>query len=325
MKVMKAIEYRNYGPPEVLRLKEIPRPSPKQGEVLVKVHAATVTGADLMMRTGKPWIGRFYTGLKVPKRKVLGFEFAGEIVDVGKAVKRFKTGDMVFGGTTTLGCYAQYVCVHEDDVIMTMPDTMTYEEAAPVNGSAVTVMNFLKGLGNLQKGQKVLINGASGGLGTYAVQIAKHFGAEVTGVCSTVNMDLVKSLGADYVIDYTQQDFTKNGKRYDLIFDTVYKCPFRECKNSLTQKGMYLSPVISFPLLMQIVWTSVFGTKKVKTSATGMLPAKVRLAYFMELKALLGTGKIKTVIDSVYPLSLVAAAHEYVQKGHKKGNVVIVV
>lgn len=320
---MQAIEYAQYGAPEVLHLKEVTKPSPKSNEVLIRVYATTVTAADLMMRTGKPFIGRLYTGLKGPKRTILGFEFAGEVVETGNAVTLFKTGDKVFGGTTTLGCYAEYVCVSENDVLTTMPDNISYEEAAPVNGSAITVMNFLKGLGKIQKNQKVLINGASGGLGTYAVQIAKHFGAEVTGVCSTNNVALVKSLGADNVIDYTKEDFTKNGEQYDIIFDTVGKSSFSACKNSLTKNGLYLSAVLNFRLFLQMIRTSIFGGKKAKSSATGMLAVQERLNYFMELKELLRTAKIKTVIDKAYPLAQVAAAHAYVERGHKKGSVVI--
>lgn len=320
---MQAVEYAQYGAPEVLHLNEVTKPSPKLHEVLIRVYATTVTAADLMMRTGKPYIGRLYTGLKGPKRTILGFEFAGEVVGIGEAVTLFKLGDKVFGGTTTLGCYAEYVCVSEHDVLTTMPDNISYEEAAPVNGSAITVMNFLKGLGKIQKNQKVLIIGASGGLGTYAVQIAKHFGAEVTGVCSTNNVALVKSLGAGNVIDYTREDFTKNGEQYDIIFDTVGKSSFSACKNSLTQNGVYLSAVLDFKLFLQMIRTSIFGGKKAKSSATGMLPVKERLNYFMELKELLRTSKIKTVIDIAYPLSQVAAAHLYVEGGHKKGSVVI--
>ncbi len=320
---MQAIEYAQYGAPEVLNLNQVTKPSPKSNEVLIRVYATTVTAADLMMRTGKPFIGRLYTGLKGPKRTILGFEFAGEVVETGNGVTLFKTGDKVFGGTTTLGCYAEYVCVSENDVLTTMPENISYEEAAPVNGSAITVMNFLKGLGKIQKNQKILINGASGGLGTYAIQIAKHFGAEVTGVCSTNNVALVKSLGADNVIDYTKEDFTKNGEQYDLIFDTVGKSSFSACKNSLTKNGLYLSAVLDFRLFLQMVWTSIFGGKKAKSSATGMLPVQERLNYFMELKELLRTAKIKTVIDIAYPLAQVAAAHTYVEGGHKKGSVVI--
>ena len=217
------------------------------------------------------------------------------------------------------------MCVSENDVITTMPANISYQEAAPVSGSAITVLNFLKGLAKIQANHKVLINGASGALGTYAVQIAKHYGAVVTGVCSTGNVEMVKALGADTVIDYTKEDFTKNGEQYDIIFDTVGKRSFGECKNSLSQNGIYLSSVIDFSLLVHMIWTSIFGSKKAKSSSTGMLPVKERLAYFLEIKELLLLGKIKTVIDQHFPLSQLAAAHQYVEKGHKKGNLVITV
>lgn len=322
---MKAIEYKMYGEPEVLMLQEIGKPRPKPHEVLIKVYATTVTSADIMMRKGKPVIGRLYLGFKRPKRPILGFEFAGEIVELGKDVTLFKVGDKVFGGTTTLGSYAEYACVSEKDVLTTMPDNISYEEAAPVTGSAVTVMDFLKGKANIQPNQKVLINGASGGVGTYAVQIAKSFGAEVTAVCSTSNVAMVKSLGVDTVIDYTKEDFTKNGVQYDIIFDTVNKSSFSECKNSLTPKGIYMPTVLSATLFLQMIWTSIIGGKKVKSSSTGLQPVKDRLNYLMEIKELLKTGKIKTVTDTHYPLAQMTAAHTYVEKGHKKGNLVITV
>lgn len=322
---MKAIEYTRYGNPDVLHLKDMPRPTPKPNEVLIRVRATTATAADIMMRRGNPVLGRLYTGLKAPKRTILGFEFAGEVVETGTAVTLFKTGDKVFGGTTTLGCYAEYACVSENDVLTTMPENISFTEAAPVNGSAITVMNFLKGLGNIQPGQHVLINGASGGLGTYAVQIAKHFGAEVTGVSSTKNVELVKSLGADHVIDYTQEDFTKSDKRYDIIFDTVGKRSFTDCKKVLSENGVYLAAVMDLPLLFHMIWTKIAGGKKAKVSATGMLPVKERLSYFIELKEMLRTSKIKTVIDATYPLTQVAAAHAYVETGHKRGCIIIAV
>lgn len=324
-KQMKAIEYNQYGAPQVLHLKEMPIPKPGANEVLIRIHASTVTAADIMMRKGNPFIGRLYTGLKAPRRKILGFEFAGEVVDTGTAVTLFKKGDKVFGGTTTLGCYAEYACVSEYDVLTTMPENISYAEAAPVNGSAITVMNFLKGLGNIQQGQSVLINGASGGLGTYAVQIAKHYGAEVTGVCSTRNIDLVKSLGADHVIDYTQEDFTKSDKRYAIIFDTVGKRSFTECKKVLTADGVFLAAVMDLPLFFHMLWTKMTGGKKAKVSATGLLPVKERLSYFMELKEMLRSSKIKTVIDVTYPLAQVGAAHAYVETGHKRGSIIIAV
>ena len=320
---MKASVSKQYGTPDVFNMEEVAKPTPKENEVLVRIYAATVTGSDLMMRTGKPYVGRLYLGLRKPKTTILGFDFAGEIVEMGKNVTSFKVGDKVFGGTTTLGAYAEYTCVNVNDVITTMPDNISYKEAAPVSGSAITVMNFLKGLAKLKAGDKVLINGASGSLGTYAVQIAKQYGAEVTGVCSIANTKMVSGLGADFVIDYTKEDFTKNGKQYDIIFDTVGKIDFSKCENSLTTNGVYLSSVASIPLLLQMMKTSFFGTKKAKTSSTGMLPAKERLSYFLELKELLKSEKIKTVIDQSYPLSQMAEAHKYVEKGHKKGNVLI--
>jgi len=204
-----------------------------------------------------------------------------------------------------------------------MPEGISYEEAVPVSGSAITVFNFLVGLAKIQKGQKILIVGASGGLGTYAVQIAKHFGAIVTGVCSTENVNLVKTLGADSVIDYTKVDFTENGEQYDIIFDTVNKSSFSKCKNSIVEKGIYLPTVFGFKIMAQMLKSTMVGSKKIKSSSTGLLSVKSRLSYFEEIKELLKTGEIKTVIDRKYPLRQMAEAHSYVEKGHKKGNVVI--
>jgi NADPH:quinone reductase-like Zn-dependent oxidoreductase len=320
---MKASVSKMYGTPEVFKMIDIVKPIPKHNEVLVRIYAATVTGSDIMMRKGKPYVGRLYLGLTKPKITILGFDFAGEIVETGKDITSFKVGDKVFGGTTTLGSYAEYTCVNMNDVITIMPENISYQEAAPVSGSGITVMNFLKGLAKIKAGDKLLVNGASGSLGTYAVQISKQFGAEVTGICSTTNMKMVKELGADFVIDYTNTDFTKAGKQYDVIFDTIGKTSFSECKNSLTENGIYLSSVISLPLLWQIIKTSLFGTKKARSSLTGMLPVKERLIYFLELKELLKTEKIKTVIDNTYSLSQMADAHKYVEKGHKKGNIII--
>ncbi len=320
---MKASVSKIYGTPDVFKIDEVTKPVPKHNEVLVRVYAATVTGSDLMMRKGKPYVGRLYLGLSKPQKTILGFDFAGEIVEMGKDVTSFKVGDKVFGGTTALGCYAEYTCINKDDVITTIPENVNYQSAAPVSGSAITVMHFLKGLAKIKEGDKLLINGASGSLGTYAVQIAKYFGAEATGVCSTSNMKMIRELGADFVIDYTSEDFTKNGKQYDVIFDTVGKIIFSSCRNSLTEKGIYLSSVISFPLLWQMMKTSLIGKRKVKSSSTGMLPAKVRLNYLLELKELLKAEKIKTVIDNSYPLSQMGDAHKYVEKGHKKGNIII--
>jgi NADPH:quinone reductase-like Zn-dependent oxidoreductase len=320
---MNAIEYKEYGTAEVLEFNEVVKPKPTANEVLIRVYSSTVTAADIMMRKGKPVIGRLYLGLKKPKRTILGFEFAGEVVEIGNDVNLFKPGDKVFGGTTTLGCYSEYTCVSEHDVITTMPENISYEEAAPVSGSAITVFNFLVGMAKIKNGQKILIIGASGGLGTYAIQIAKHFGAIVTGVCSTSDVNLVKTLGADFVIDYTKADFTENGEQYDIIFDTVNKSSYSQCQNSIVENGIYLPTVFGLKNIFRMLKSLIFGGKKVKSSSTGMLPVKTRLIYFEKIKELLRTGEIKTVIDKKYSLRQMGEAHLYVEKGHKKGNVVI--
>lgn len=320
---MNTIAAANYGEADVLKLTTAQRPSPKANEVLIRNYATDVTAADIMMRTGKPKIGRLYLGLTKPKQPILGFDFAGEIVAIGQDVTTFSIGDKVFGGTTALGCYAEFVCVNANDVITAIPENTSYEQAAPIASSAITVLNFLKGLAHIRPNDRVLINGASGSLGTYAVQYAKYMGAEVTGVCSTTNLELVKSLGADYVIDYTKTNFTQNGKRYDIIFDTVGKRSFSECRKVLSSTGVYLSSVISFSLLLRSLLQSVIGKQKAKFSATGALPAKKRLAYLEEIAAIMATGQLKSVIDRTYTLEELPEAHRYVESGHKKGNVVI--
>jgi len=323
---MKAIVSTGYGSPDVLELKEVERPKPGDKEVLIKVHVASITAADTMMRTGTPYIGRLFLGLRKPRIATPGTGFAGEIEAVGKDVTRFRVGDKVFGEVIfTPGTHAEYICAPEDGVMAIVPDNMTFEEAAPVCDGAVTSLNFLKDVANIQRGQRVLINGASGSLGTAGIQLARHFGAEVTGVCSTTNMDMVKSLGADKVIDYTKEDFTKTGLTYDIIYDTVGKSSFSHCKGSLTEKGVYVSPVLGFSLLLQMLWTSLVGSKKAKFSATGIRPLSELRDLLNEIKELIESGKIRSVIDRNYPLEEIREAHKYVDKGHKKGNVVITV
>jgi NADPH:quinone reductase-like Zn-dependent oxidoreductase len=320
---MKAIVYEKYGPPDVLQLKGVEKPVPKDNEVLVKIYAVAVSTEDPLNRKGSPFIIRFATGLTRPKKPIQGAEFAGEIEAVGKDVKLFKKGDQVFGSTgTAFGCYAEYVCVPEEGFLAIKPTNITYDEAAPICG-ALAAWNFLTDKANIQNGQKVLINGASGAVGTAAVQIAKHFGAEVTGVCSSANLELVKSLGADKVIDYTKEDFIKSGETYDIIFDAVSKSSFSSCKGSLTQNGVYLSTVLKLSILLQMLWTSKIGSKKAMFSATGLRPVPERLIFLKELIGLIEAGKMKTVIDRRYPLEQIADAHRYVEKGHKRGNVVI--
>jgi len=321
---MKAIISTRYGGPEILQLQEVMKPVPKDHEVLVKIHAAAVTTAETMMRTGYPLIGRLFMGLTKPKNAISGTGYAGEIEAIGNNVQRLKKGDQVFGESlSTFGTYAEYVCIEEDGIITLKPDNISYEEAAVVGDGQVTSLNFLKNIAKIQPNQRVLINGASGSLGTAAVQLAKHFGAEVTGVCSTRNIALVEALGADQVIDYIKEDFTENEQTYDIIYDTVGKSSFSKCKHSLSSEGIYISPVLSMSLLFQMLKTSLIGRKKALFSATGMLPPATIKLFFQEIKELMGIGKIKSIIDKRYSLEQTAEAHRYIDKGHKRGNVVI--
>jgi 2-desacetyl-2-hydroxyethyl bacteriochlorophyllide A dehydrogenase len=324
---MKAIVHTKYGPPDELQLKEVEKPVPKEDEVLIKIHATTVTTSDCNMRdlTFVPKLFhlpmRMQFGFLKPKNNILGFDLAGDVEAVGKDVTRFKIGDQVFGTTEpAYGAHAEYICLPEDGVLAMKPANMTYEEAATIPVIANTALHFIRDMGNIQAGQKVLINGASGGIGTFAVQLAKYYGAEVTGVCSTTNLEMVKSLGADQVVDYTKDDFTKTGQTYDVIFDAVGKSSFSRCKSSLKKNGIYLVTLPKLAVLLQMLWTSKIGSKKVKMEGA---PAKVENLLF--LKELIEAGKLKTVIDRRYTLEQTAEAFRYVEKGHKKGNVVITV
>jgi NADPH:quinone reductase-like Zn-dependent oxidoreductase len=317
---MKAVVQTKYGSPDVLQLKQIEKPIPKDSEVLIRICATTVTAADCMMRKGEPLWGRIILGLRKPSRKILGLELSGEIEAVGKDVKRFKKGDKIYGFTGFgLGAHAEYTCMPEQGSLALKPVNKTYEEAAAAVDGASTALFFLKDRANIQSGQKVLINGASGSIGTYAVQLAKYFGAEVTGVCSTRNIDLVKSLGADKVIDYTREDFTKNGETYDIIFDTVGKSSFSKCMTALKKNGCYL-PTTGLQNNFLMLWTSIRGGKKV---ISGMSIQKNEA--LVVLKKLIEADKLKIVIDKCFPLEQLAEAHRYAETGHKKGNVVITV
>jgi NADPH:quinone reductase-like Zn-dependent oxidoreductase len=320
---MKAIVCTTYGSPDVLQLKEVAKPTPEDNEVLIKVHAAVVGPADCAFRKGEPFIVKLMYGLKRPKFAILGVEFAGEIEAVGKDVKLFKKGDQVFGmSPNSFGAHTEYLCLPEDNSLIIKPANTTYAEAAGIVDGATTALTFIRDVAKLQRGQKVLINGASGAVGAYAVQLAKYFRAEVTGVCSTANVALVQSLGADHVIDYTKEDFTKNGQIYDVIFDAVGKSSFSRCKGALTQKGMYLSTVPTLGIVLQMLRTSMFGSKKAKFATAGLMQNKDNLTF---LKGLIEAGMIKPAIDRCYPLEQIADAHRYVEKGHKKGNVVITI
>jgi NADPH:quinone reductase-like Zn-dependent oxidoreductase len=324
---MKAIVYEEYGPPDVLQLDDVDKPVPEDNEVLVKIHATTVTTAGIAVLEGSPFLARIDSGLSKPKNPILGVELAGEIESIGADVKRFNVGDQVYAYSGQ-GAFAEYICLPEDPesgVVVIKPANMTYEEAAAAPDGAITALHFLRDKGNIESGSKVLINGASGSIGTFAVQLAKYYGAEVTGVCSTANLELVKSLGADQVIDYTNQDFAKNGLTYDIIFDTVNKSSYSHCKNSLTQTGVYLTTYPTLAIIFQMLWTSIVGSKKAVVGFAGLRPNSEKTETLIYLKDLIEAGEIKSVIDRTYPLEETAEAHRYVAKGHKKGNVVITV
>lgn len=321
---MKAIIATKYGVPEILQLQEVDRPTPKDNEVLIRIHSSSITTADSMMRTGKPYFGRLFMGLRKPKKQITGTGFAGKVAAIGKNVSQFKTGDDVFGESTFgPGTNAEYLCIEENALLLPLPKNTSYSEAASICDGPLTSLNMLRDKANLRAGQKVLVNGASGSLGTAAIQLSKHFGADVTGVCSTSNIELVKSLGADRVIDYTKEDFAKSNQTYDIIYDTIGKLSFSKCKKSLTEKGIYISPVLGLPLLFQMICTSLFGSKKAKFDATGLLPIQEQKAMLGELQELFAAGIIKTVINKSYSLAEIATAHQYIDTGHKRGNVVL--
>ena len=325
---MKAAVYTRYGPPDVVQIKDIEKPVPRDNEVLVRIHATTVCAADWRMRKADPFLIRFMAGLRGPKKKmqVLGMEFAGTVESVGKAVTRFGEGDQVFGsGGFTFGAHAEHTCLLEHGVLAIKPGNMSLEESAAVLFGGVSALYFMR-KAKIQAGQKVLIYGASGSVGVFAVQLAKHFGAHVTGVCSTANLDLVKSLGADEVVDYTREDFSRGGRVYDIVFDTVGKSGFSRTLTALKRGGFYVRVGGSGGVLSLLgdmlrgMWISMTGAAKVITGvARGAAEAQ------SVLKELIEAGKLRTVIDRRYSLDQIADAHRYAEAGHKKGHVVILV
>ena len=330
---MKAIVYTEFGPPDVLQFTEVATPTPKEDEVLIRNHAATVNYGDIVARNFRDisprefnmpflfWlVPKLSFGLRKPKIAILGSEFAGEIEEIGKDVKRFKEGDQVFGYRgQIMGAYAEYVCMPEDGSLAIKPVNMTYEEAVVVLWGAIIALSLLRRV-DIQSGQNVLINGASGAIGSAAVQIAKHFGAEVTGVCGTPRLEFVKSLGADKVIDYTKEDFAESGETYDLVFDILGKSSFSHCKSSLSQNGRYLLASFKMKQLFQMLWTSILGNKKVICAI-----ASGSTEDLISVRELIEAGKMKAVIDKRFPLEQTADAHRYVEEGLKKGHVVITV
>jgi len=322
---MKAIVWTKYGPPDVLQLKEVEKPTPKDNEVLIRVYATTVTAGDCEIRSLKipGWIRlplRVYAGLRKPKRiTILGQELAGEIEAVGKEVTRFKKGDQIFAPTLLhFGAYAEYVCLRETYPVL-KPANMTYEEAATIPTGGINGLHFLR-IANVRSGQRVLINGAGGSIGTYAVQIAKSFGAEVTCVDGAEKLAMLRSIGADHVIDYQQEDFTKSGETYDGIIDVVGKSSFSGSVRSLKQNGRYVLGNPSLSGMIRGRWTPMTSEKKVIIAL-----ASYQTEYYTFLKELIEAGKLRSIIDRRYPLEQTAEAHRYVETGHKKGNVVIIV
>jgi NADPH:quinone reductase-like Zn-dependent oxidoreductase len=315
---MKAVIYENYGAPEVLQTRTVEKPTPKDGEILIKIHATAATTGDCRLRKADPFAVRFFFGLFKPKYSILGGVFSGKVETVGKDVTRFKAGDEVFGSTTmTFGAYAEYLCLPETGAIASKPKGFSHPEAAALPFGGATALNFLK-KAQIRPGQQVLIYGASGAIGTAAVQIAKYFGAEVTGVCGPSNLDMVKSLGTDYVIDYTQTDFSKNGKQYDVVYETVNKAPVPACAAAVKKGGTL---ILGAAMLAEMIQ----GTRASMTGGFRLIagPVTPNAEEILFLQQMAESGSLKPLIDKQYPFEQIAEAHRYVELGHKKGNVVI--
>jgi len=318
---MKAAIYTKYGSPEVIEVIDVEKPSPKPNEILVKMKASSVTRADTMMRQGIPKFGRLFLGLFKPKNTTLGTGFSGVVEAVGSQITKFKVGDEVFGEKLfSGGCNAEYIRIVEDMVIENKPANISHEEAAPVCDGFLTSYNFLKDIANIQQGKHILINGASGSLGSAAVQLAKLMGAEVTAVCSTRNIDFVESIGADKVIDYTKTSITNINEKYNVIYDSVGTLSYKDTKNLISSNGIFMTPVLSGQILCQ----TLLNPKKVKFAATGIKKTEELKRLFLELVDFFKQGKLYTNIDKSYKLPDIAEAHHYLETGRKVGNIVIV-
>jgi len=337
--MMKAVAYSEYGPPEVLEMVRVEKPAPKADEILIRVHAASVGFGDLTVRRfgeisprefNMPlamWLlGRMSFGFNKPKRRILGHEFAGKVEEVGEGVRLFAPGDQVFGHIGNMGTNAEYVTMPEDGMVVMKPANMSYEEAAVVPYGAFTALHLLRNA-DIRPGQKVLVNGASGGIGSAALQLARHYGAHVTGVCGTPRLDFVKALGADEVIDYTAEDFTKNGVSYDLIIDVLGRSSFSRCQGSLSPNGRYFLVSFKARALFDMLWTSIAASLPGRSTCKRVICAVAPelIEDLAEVKALIEAGVLKAVIDKRFPLDQVAEAHRYIEGGHKKGHIVITV
>jgi len=323
---LKVVILTKYGAPDVLQVNEISTPKPDDHQVLIKIYATTVTAVDTTFRKGNEFFARLATGIIKPRIRILGTEFSGVIESVGKKVTLFKQGDPVFGDSGThYGTYAEFICMSEKDIILRKPENLSYEEATAIPYGALTALPFLRDSGNIQKGQQVLIIGTAGNVGIFAVQLARYYGADVTGVCSHTKSELVMSLGAKRVIDYTKEDFLKRAEPYDIIFDTIGKYSFPQCKHLLNPKGIYLTTVLGFPILLHMMQTSLFSGKKAKLSLTGMRSTEDRFRDLNFITDLIKQKQLKPIIDKTYPFEEISEAHKYVDLGHKTGSLIITI
>jgi NADPH:quinone reductase-like Zn-dependent oxidoreductase len=321
---MKAAVYHAFGAPEVVTIEERSQPSPEKNELLVRIHTAVVSATDAIFRQGKPYIARLGCGLTRPNYAVLGDMLCGEVVETGDEVTRYKVGDRVYGSAgPAFGTHAEFICLPQDGGLARVPEGLTDSEAASLADGGLTALPFLRETANIAAGQRVLINGASGSIGSVAVQVARHVGAEVTGVCSTANQDLVRELGADHVMDYTVEDFAARRDAYDIIFDTVGKRSFAACRGALAPGGIYLSPVLTPGIVFNMLRTSLLGNKRAAITFAGMRDGEKKAADLAYLNELVAQGAIRGVVDSTYPLEDVQAAHHRVDTGHKTGNVIV--